>query len=213
MRKFLVLLFFLMLSVTAQADPYYFNGVWVDVEAWCGTGANESILVVDWNRLDNGEATISESHAFGYRWDGGAYESDMLNALNDAGILAVTTSYGGAFLDNIGYDDVDDNEVHMHIEEGSWNLASTSDPYAEWGTWGNSEWDFNTSGLTSELLANGQFEGINAIMWFGSLPPYADDQLDIPLTAPPVPLPGAVLLLGSGLFRMMALRKKSKVKK
>jgi len=206
--KIFSVLLLLMIGTAAHASPYNFKGTWVDVEAWTGTGSNETILVVDWNRLDNGLETVSESHAFGYRWDGTAYESDMLSAFNDAGILEVTTAYGGAFVVNIKYDDVEDGEYHQHIEEGSWNLASTSNPDANWGTWGDSEWDFNTAGITAELLADGQYEGINAIMWFGSLPNYADDQLDIPFAT--VPIPGAVWLLGSGLLGLIGIRRTQK---
>lgn len=206
MRKILVGLSILALSSTAHAAAYDFNGTWVDVEAWAGSGSNETILVVDWNKLDTGEATVSESHAFGYRWDGDAYESDMLAAFNDAGILTVTTGYGGGFIMNIGYTD-DDGETHLHVEEGSWNLASTSDPNAVWGTWGDSEWDFNTAGADQESLVDGQYEGINAIMWFGTMPAYADDQLDIPLAAAPVPVPAAAWLLGSGLLGLAGVRR------
>ena len=192
MRKTICVIVVLATSSAALAAPYEFNGVLIEVDAWAGSGANESILVVDWNRLDHGADTITESHAFGYRWDGTRYESDMLNAFNDAGVFTLTTGYGGAFLYNIVYDD--GTEVHQHIEEGSWNLASTSDPYANWGTWGDSEWNFNTAGFNQELLADGQFEGINAIMFFGSLPSYADDQLNIPI----VPEPCTLALLGIG---------------
>ncbi|OPX40888.1 MAG: hypothetical protein B1H13_05055 [Desulfobacteraceae bacterium 4484_190.3] len=209
--KIFSVLLLLMIGTAAHASPYNFKGTWVDVEAWTGTGENETILVVDWNRLDNGPETVSESHAFGYRWDGTAYESDMLSAFNDAGILEVTTAYGGAFVVNIKYDDVENGEYHQHIEEGSWNLASTSNPYAYWGGWGdsNTEWDFNKAGITEELLADGQYEGINAIMWFGSLPDYADDQLDIPFAT--VPIPGAVWLLGSGLLGLIGIRHRSRI--
>jgi len=192
MRKLICLIIALAISSAAFAVPYEFNGALIEVDAWEGSGANESILVVDWNRLDHGASTITESHAFGYRWDGVKYESDMLNAFNDAGVFTVASGYGGAFLYNIEYDD--GTEVHKHIEEGSWNLASTSDPYARWGTWGDSEWDFNQAGYNQELLADGQFEGINAIMYFSSLPDYADDQLDIPI----VPEPATLALLGLG---------------
>ena len=207
--KIFSVLLLLMIGTAAHASPYNFNGTWVDVEAWTGTGPNETILVVDWNRLDNGPETVSESHAFGYRWDGTAYESDMLTDFHNAGILAVSTAYDGAFVLNIKYDDVENGEYHQHIEEGSWNLASTSNPDANWGTWGDSEWDFNTAGITAELLADGQYEGINAIMWFGSLPDYADDQLDIPFA--PVPIPSAVWLLGSGLLGLIGIRRRSRI--
>ncbi len=214
-----VAVFFILGTVTGSfAAAYDFNGYWIDVEAWAGSGENETILIVDWNKLDqeaNGADIVSESHAFGYRWDGTAYESDMLTAFNDAGILNVTTGYGGGFVNNIGYWDEEDNEVHMHIEEGSWNLASTDDPNNYWGgldwagwTGDPTEWDFNTGGTDSELLEDGLFEGINAIMWFGSLPEYADDQLTIPFAAP-VPVPAAAWLLGSGLLGLIGMRRRN----
>jgi len=211
LRTIIAVIFILGTVAGAHADYYDFNGFGVDVEDWVGSGANETILVVDWNKLDqeaNGQDIVSESHAFGFRWDDEAYESDMLTAFNDAGILVVETGYGGAFVNNISYWDAEDNEVHSHIESGSWNLASTSDPSAEWGTWGDSEWDFNTAGITEELLADGQFEGINAIMFYGTLPAYADNQLDIP-TVSAVPAPAAVWLLGSGLLGLIGIRRRN----
>ncbi len=212
MKKVLAALALSLVATGAHAAAYDFNGTMLDVEAWTGTGANETILVVDWNKIDqaeNGKDIQSESHAFGYRWDGNVYESAMLQDFTDAGILNVTTGYGGGFVNNIGYWDEADNEIHMHIEEGSWNLASTTDPTARWGTWGDSEWDFNTAGTNAELLVDGQYEGINAIMWFGTLPGYADDQLDIPMAASSVPVPAAAWLLGSGLLGLVGIRRRT----
>ncbi len=209
MKASITILAVLAFCGAATAAPYAFQGVTVDVEAWAGSGSNESILVVDWNKLDNGADTVSESHAFGFRWDGTAYVSDMLDAFNDAGILVVTTGYGGAFLNNIGFiDEAEPYGAHMHIEEGSWNLASTTDPNARWGTWGDSEWDWNGAGMTQELLVDGQFEGINAIMWFGTPPAYADDQLNIPII---IPEPVTLALLGIGAMGLTRCRKRSLV--
>ncbi|AQQ09872.1 hypothetical protein L21SP3_01692 [Sedimentisphaera cyanobacteriorum] len=183
----------------AIATPYYFESgsgkdVWVDVEGWAGSGANESILVVDWNIYSGPYQT--ESHAFGYRWDGTAYVSDMLDALHDDGVFTVSSGYGGAFLNDIVYNDGVDN--HTHADQiGSWNLASTDDPYAQWGAMSGGwttlgDWEANQAGYDQELLADGQLEGINAIDWFGGNPNAYF--LDVPI----VPEPATLALLGMG---------------
>jgi hypothetical protein len=156
-------------------------------------------MVVDWNRLYNGEYTVSESHAFGYRWDGVKYESEMISDFDSSGVLDF---YIDGYVKNIEYLDTDEPQgKHVHIEDGSWSFASSSNPYAYWGEWGNTEWDFNGGVLSSELLVDGQFEGVNAIMWFSELPDYADDQLDIPI----VPEPGMMSLV---FFGAVFLRRK-----
>ena len=212
MKKLLMLLssiFFCMAvtGTTAYASAYNFNGTWIDVEAWAGSGANETILVVDWNIYSGPYET--ESHAFGFRWDDTAYESDMLDALNDAGIFTVTSGYGGAFLYDIVYNDGVDNHTHAD-EEGSWNLASTDDPYAEWGAMSEDwttlgDWDANLAGYNEELLADGQIEGINAITWFSGDPNAYF--LDVPF-AQAVPIPAAVWLLGSGLLSLVGIKRR-----
>jgi hypothetical protein len=202
----------------ASASSYEFNSAsgknaLINVDAWTGSGANESILVVDWNFM--GGPYKTESHAFGFRWDGTAYESDMLNAFNDAGVFTVTSGYGGAFLEDIVYNDGVDH--HTHADElGSWNLASTSDPYAKWGAMSSDwtklgDWDANMAGYNQELLADGQLEGINAILWFGTSPDgktYDDYPLDVPFAA--VPEPGALAGLVTGLASLggLVLRKR-----
>jgi len=191
MRILFCIMILSVICSVACATPYTFNGVMVDVEDWTGAGNYETILVIDWNRIDLGTATIHESHAFGYRWDGDKTEYDMLMDFDSAGIFDV--SYAGYLL-NITYND--SQEVHSHIELGSWNAASTTDPYAYWGIWGDSEWDWNAGGMEQEYLANGQFEGINAVMFFDDLPAYADTQLNIPI----MPEPATIGLLTTGWF-------------
>lgn len=203
-------------AASAWAAPYYFQGAsgqsaWIEVDAWAGSGANETILVVDWNFM--GGPYQTESHAFGFRWDGTAYESQMLEALDTAGVFTATSGYGGAFPNDIVYDDGVDH--HMHADElGSWNLASTDNPYAQWGAMSPDytkvgEWDANQAGYNVELLVDGQLEGINAFLWFGSYPPgqTSDDYpLNVPFAAVPEPASVGLLLTGGllGLRRRWA---------
>ncbi len=205
MERKLWVLVVLCAAAPVTAAPYYFQSAsgqnaWIEVDAWAGSGANETILVVDWNFM--GGPYHTESHAFGYRWDGTAYESDMLDAFHNAGVFTVTSAYGGAFLVNIAY--FDGNDSHLHIEPGSWNLGSTDNPYARWGPMNSNwtklgDWDANQAGYNQKLLQNGHLEGINAILWFGSYPPGTSID-DYPLNVPfAIPEPTAVLLLAAGL--------------
>jgi hypothetical protein len=200
MKNLFCVLSVLIVGSLSTATPYLFQNAWIEVDAWAGSGANETLLVVDWNFM--GGPYQTESHAFGFRWDGTAYESDMLNALHDAGIFTVTSGYGGAFLYNIAY--FDGTDTHFHTEEGSWNLASTSDPYALWGAMSSDwtklgQWDANMAGYNEQLLQNGYLHGINAILWFGSYPDgktWDDYPLNVPFAN--IPEPATLLLLGLG---------------
>lgn len=201
MKTALSIIVVLACTCVTYASPYYFQSAsgqnaWIEVDAWAGSGANETILVVDWNVM--GGPYQTESHAFGFRWDGTAYESDMLNALHDAGVFTVTSGYGGAFLYDIVYNDGVDQHTHAD-EEGSWNLASTDDPYAQWGAMSGDwtklgEWDANMAGYDQELLVNGQLEGINAIQWFSGDPNAYP--LDVPFATVPEPASLGLLLVG-----------------
>jgi hypothetical protein len=214
MKRIAILAILIALGASAaSATPYYFTSAsgktaWINVDAWAGSGAYETILVVDWNVYSG--PYQHESHAFGFRWDGTAYESDMLNAFHNAGIFTVTSGYGGAFLMNIVYNDGVDNHTHAD-EEGSWNLASTTDPYAQWGPMSSDwtklgEWDANMGGYNVELLVHGQLEGINAIKWNGGDPNAYF--LNVPFAT--VPEPSSVLALVGGLSSMggLVLRKR-----
>ena len=198
MKKLMSLLVVMSLASAVWATPYEFNGALVEVDAWLGEGANETILVIDWNRLDHGASTVSESHAFGYRWEGQKTELEMLQDFDAAGIFSIVmeTAPIGSYLGNIIFND--GTEVHSHIESGSWNSGCTTNPYARWGTWGDTEWDFDMIGMSEKNLIDGRFEGINAVMYYGTIPEGCDAefQLNIPL----LPEPATLILLVCGLM-------------
>jgi hypothetical protein len=195
MKKIAVGFCLIMAACNTEAVLYEFQDAFVEVDAWAGTGGQETLLVVDWNRLDLGTAALSPSHAFGYRWEGTESILDMLNAFHNAGVFVFQSGYGGAFPNNITYSDPD-GEQHSHIEDGSWMLAGTDNPFARWGTWGDSEWVWNQKGINEEQIRDGWFVGMNAIMFYGEVPPGADltFQLDIPM----IPEPASLFLLGLG---------------
>jgi hypothetical protein len=190
-------------AVSSLAAPYYFQSAsgqnaWLEIDAWAGSGANESILVVDWNVY--GGPYQAPSHAFGFRWDGTATQADMLQAFHDAGIFTLTTGYGGAFLYNISYDT--GSETLSHADElGSWNLASADSPYAQWGDWGTGnglgDWYDNKAGIDQQAIQNGWIDGINAIAWFSGDPNAY--MLDVPLVVPE-PTSLSLLILGGGFL-------------
>ncbi|GAG48832.1 unnamed protein product, partial [marine sediment metagenome] len=64
MKKFTLSMFVVLLACAAAAfaSPYNFNGKWVEVEHWAGSGNNLTMCVVDFGQ---------PSYAFGYKWDGG----------------------------------------------------------------------------------------------------------------------------------------------
>ena len=47
-----------------------------DIEFWVGSGANQAVLIIDFN-----DGQTSESFAWGYRWDGTACGADMILAV------------------------------------------------------------------------------------------------------------------------------------
>jgi hypothetical protein len=191
-------------AATVFATPYYFTdtlgqNAWIDVAYWTGTGDCKTILVVDWNQ--SGDYTV-ESYAFGYRWDGTQTTvAQMLHAITSNGGLSISTGYGGAFIYNLSYTDAY-GELHIHNEEGSFNLGSTGDVFADWGNMNDDwtmlgDWYANQAGIDSEYIADSQLEGINVMYWFDSSQPY--ENLDVPFVPEPATL--AMLALGSLLLR------------
>lgn len=95
------------------SEDVNWNGLTVPVEFWTGTGSNSALCVVDFMGTGN-----DVRYAFGYRWDGTAYTSDMLLAIDAASTDFVLDYYNGTYgmrVESITY-----NGLTL-VDSGSWN--------------------------------------------------------------------------------------------
>lgn len=191
-------------SAPVVAEVVSFAGVDLEIDATVGSGANRTVLVVDWDSF--GGPYASASHAFLYQWDGEATVLDLLTALQDSAVFTFTTGFGGGFLNNIAYTDTD-GDTHTNPVDGNWELASGTNPLGAWEGFdlSNPDWDFSVLGIDQELLVDGQFEGINAVFFD---PNNNFERVGTALTVPIVPEPGTAALVACGalLFSRRARR-------
>ena len=198
MKKLMILLTAItclsLISVGAvHSSPYEFNGSWVEIDYWAGSGSNEAIIVIDWNNTNGPYDT--ETHAWGYMWDGTKKIVDALNALDSAGALDIITGYGGSFLNDAYYDEVsqgigtDDHTSAGY--SGWWAIAECIDGI---------EWALN--GGIGGNLTDGKYFGHN--MDSGA---WTIATLDTPFAS--VPIPGAIWLLGSGILALISIRRRN----
>ncbi len=189
----------------AVADLYSLNGYTVDVDYWAGaaagTGISETIVVADWN--DTNGPYVSESHAWGYRWDSAEAKcvKDALDAIAAAGAFSYTTAYGGGFVGHLFYDDGDGDTHTTEIPTDYHGWAWLGD-----STDGGATWNDNASGIDVEPLADGTIEGLNFnpstfVDWSN----YGSDNLTVP-----VPEPATISLLLLGIASAAATRRMRK---
>ncbi len=102
------------------------------VQNWTGEGANQAVLVIQWN-LDGETSAI----AFGYRWDGQATGSDMVKAVAEnnprfyalmqyTNVSSPTDPNGGYTVCGLGWDTDDDGDIAL-IDTGNNNQVYTSE--------------------------------------------------------------------------------------
>jgi len=143
----------IVFMVSSAAKGYTMQGLDITVDYWAGTGSNETIIVIDWN-LTNGPYTTT-THAWGFRWDGDAYVSDALAAIDSAGALDIVTLYDGAFVGDAFYNNpAIDADLHTSINFTGWWWAGQTDNAGQ-------TWIGNDGGINIELLSNGRIEGLN----------------------------------------------------
>lgn len=121
-----------------------------DVQFWIGSGADSSVLVVDFQ-----DGTFDPAYAWGYLHDGTATGEDMLNAVAaaDANFIAEFTS---GFLNSLTYG------THAGI--------GGSPDY--WSTWtGTSTATMESNLGASEVLSNGEWFACSYTDFDPALPP------------------------------------------
>lgn len=153
--------FIVFLAVTSSlaiARPVNFNGTWVEVEYWAGSGSSEAIVVVDF------EATGGDSYAFGFRWDGSATAYDALVAIDAAGDLDFEATYysgWGYFIDNFYYNSESGEQSYY------WQYFTSSDGIV---------WTSSWVGMSDRVLTDGSWDG-----WYNSWDPGVSPLAPVPV--------------------------------
>ena len=133
----------------AAYEPFRFTAS--DVTFWTGSGANEAVLIVDFQ-----DGSGSSSYAWGFRFDGTTTGEAMLNAVADADpnfALVV----GGGFLNDITY--------NSHA-----GLGGNPDYWSTWSGTNLGNWYMNMGIGTS--VANGDLFGCSYTDFTPALRPY-----------------------------------------
>ena len=174
----------IVLLVNAKVSGYTMQGLDIVVDYWAGSGGNETIVVIDWNMINGPYST--ESHAWGFRWEGAAYVSDALSAIDAAGALNITTQYDGEFLGDAYYNNpLIDSDNHTSVGyTGWWWTGDTTD--------GGGSWNENAGSITEEILSSGKIEGFNLVH------DYDEWLVGSSTLTIPVPEPCTLSILGLG---------------
>lgn len=183
--------------IGSSASAFDFN----DIQFWVGSGSKQAALVINWN-----DGQSPESLAWGFKWDGTATGADMLAALDAADSrLIVDGSVGlyGLFVDGMSYD----------LGAGSTHNQTTPEDWSQsWAYWTDDSatspiWESSSEGASTRLLADNSWDGWSFTGWDANYNPLT--QPGVPAAAP-VPEPGSLIALASGLISLggLALRRR-----
>lgn len=139
-KQFTTAILFLLLVVNTSYAQFTAS----DVVFWVGQGDSEAVLVIDFR-----DGTSDPSFAWGYRFNAADEKTfgDMMLAIDAAEPnLTVATGYGGAFLNDVIY-----NQHSQLAGEPDW-----------WSTWsGESLTDLMMNGGLGEELVDGGWYGVS----------------------------------------------------
>ncbi len=189
-----------------------------DIDTWVGSGSNQAALVIDWN---DGQSELVK--VWGFRWDGDAYGTDMIQAACQADselyAMGSVSSYG-LTIGGLGYDkdgdgvfDITKTDETSNFDAGGymtvannafdgWSAIDTGDNWVGgWmsdGFWGyyiteGGVWQSPAFGASGRLLQNGSWDGWS---WGSSSSGWNGG---VPSVAVAVPEPISLILFGAGL--------------
>jgi hypothetical protein len=165
---------FIALLLATDAFALSFDDVLID--GTVGSGANETMIVVDW------ETGATPSHAWRFRWDGLLSYADALDALtaNVTGFSWSQTS----FVQFVNYDDGSEQ-----------NFSDYPGWLSFWESADGETWIDTQLGVYQQLLVDGGWMGVNANLpeiWPGDAPSL------------PVPEPSTGVLVALSLVGLSA---------
>ncbi|MBN1904062.1 MAG: VPLPA-CTERM sorting domain-containing protein [Deltaproteobacteria bacterium] len=219
---------------TVLASPYGSGFTFDDIDFWVGEGESQSALVIEWEQ-GGGTLTLAWGYSFNEAgwWtdDDPVYGVDMLRAIGqglnknneiistgaDPRLYVVynqTHSSLGESIYGFGYDVDNDGFTYVPGEGEDGTAGDPDDVYIEgwysgyWSYWVSDDggsYDYSGLGVSSRELKDDFWDGwrFSGSAGYGSGSPPG-----IPVAAAPVPIPGAVLLFGSGLAGLIGIKRR-----